>query len=584
MSHEKVETEFVVKDGASAVLAKIHGAAERLNHSVGHIVGLLVGVSGLAGAFQLHETVTELNETFRAVNRIRTMTGVTANTAHGLQTAFKLSGIAAEEAERTIMMLTRKAQMMDDVGGAGMAKFNARMKKMGVNIKEDVVGQLEAMAIAAQKGKLDLGDLTKLFGVRGEAAVKFLGMLQKGPEYIKKIMEETEKSGINAVDVANFNRLQAAKRQLSHAFEEMVLQIYKHVLPGVTAVVNQVRKGVEAWGPAVEHWGERIRENMHYAVSAAKVFAGYMAAARVAGYFGTTPIGAVKGAVRTAGSLAAGAGRMLIGGVGERARVMGMTGGLYAGMVTRGSGAAVGAGSMLGGGLGGLIQLLLNVGKLSVIGLVIVGAIAAIKALISNVHGVRDRLVASFGRLAEAAGHLRDKLMPAIMKVADAFAWAADKIMTAVTWLLDKMSWLIGKIPGGGEQERPFAAAVAALTDAHARMAHGGNRVSDWEARDIAALRVADELTTALIAKHRALPKQMEELGNLQQRAKDLVADVRGLKPEFKQDFRGSKFDITQQFAEGFEPDRVATVFAAGVAAIGERALQSGLGPTFAVR
>lgn len=583
MSHEKVETEFVVKDGASAVLAKIHGAAERLNHSVGHIVGLLVGVSGLAGAFQLHETVTELNETFRAVNRIRTMTGVTANTAHGLQTAFKLSGIAAEEAERTIMMLTRKAQMMDDVGGAGMAKFNARMKKMGVNIKEDVVGQLEAMAIAAQKGKLDLGDLTKLFGVRGEAAVKFLGMLQKGPEYIKKIMEETEKSGINAVDVANFNRLQAAKRQLSHAFEEMVLQIYKHVLPGVTAVVNQVRKGVEAWGPAVEEWGEKIRENMHYAVSAAKVFAGYMAAARVAGYFGTTPIGAVKGAVRTAGSLAAGAGRMLIGGVGERARVMGMTGGLYAGMVTRGSGAAVGAGSMLGGGLGGLIQLLLNVGKLSVIGLVIVGAIAAIKALISNVHGVRDRLVASFGRLTEAASRLKDKLMPAITAVAGALGWAAEKIMTAVTWLLDKISWLIGKIPGG-EQERPFAAAVTALTDTHKRVAHGGNRMSNWEARDILALRVADAATTALVARHQALAQQMEAVRGTQQLHKDLAADVRGFKPEFKQDFRGSKFDITQQFAEGFEPDRVATVFAAGVAAIGERALQSGLGPTFAVR
>jgi hypothetical protein len=50
-------------------------------------------------------------------------------------------------------------------------------------------------------------------------------------------------------------------------------------------------------------------------------------------------------------------------------------------------------------------------------------------------------------------------------------------------------------------------------------------------------------------------------------------------KPDF--DFRGSKFDIKQEFAEGFDPDRIAAVFSNDLAKLGERRLQSGLSPIF---
>jgi len=49
-------------------------------------------------------------------------------------------------------------------------------------------------------------------------------------------------------------------------------------------------------------------------------------------------------------------------------------------------------------------------------------------------------------------------------------------------------------------------------------------------------------------------------------------------------DFRGSRFDIKQDFAEGFDPDRIAVAFTNDLAALGERRLQSGLAPLFSVR
>lgn len=49
-------------------------------------------------------------------------------------------------------------------------------------------------------------------------------------------------------------------------------------------------------------------------------------------------------------------------------------------------------------------------------------------------------------------------------------------------------------------------------------------------------------------------------------------------------DFRGSKFDIKQMFAEGFDPDRVAVAFANDLATLGEKKVQSGMAPLFSVR
>lgn len=49
-------------------------------------------------------------------------------------------------------------------------------------------------------------------------------------------------------------------------------------------------------------------------------------------------------------------------------------------------------------------------------------------------------------------------------------------------------------------------------------------------------------------------------------------------------DFRFSKFDIRQEFAEGFDPDRIAVAFASDLANLGEMRMQSAYAPLFAIR
>jgi hypothetical protein len=49
-------------------------------------------------------------------------------------------------------------------------------------------------------------------------------------------------------------------------------------------------------------------------------------------------------------------------------------------------------------------------------------------------------------------------------------------------------------------------------------------------------------------------------------------------------DFRFSRFEITQKFAEGFDPDRIAVAFAQDVGKIGEQKLQSGFEPLYSLR
>jgi len=48
-------------------------------------------------------------------------------------------------------------------------------------------------------------------------------------------------------------------------------------------------------------------------------------------------------------------------------------------------------------------------------------------------------------------------------------------------------------------------------------------------------------------------------------------------------DFRFSKFDIKQEFAEGFDPDRIAVAFASDLAKLGEMRMQSAYAPLFAI-
>lgn len=111
-----------------------------------------------------------------------------------------------------------------------------------------------------------------------------------------------------------------------------------------------------------------------------------------------------------------------------------------------------------------------------------------------------------------------------------------------------------------------------------------------------------------LVAKAAAamLPKKFDRMGNVTdayskafeniipqiaeqnkltpEQTKRMLEGVDTKKAQHHFDFRNSRFDIKQAFAEGFDPGRIAVAFTNDLAMLGERRLQSGLAPIFAAR
>lgn len=85
------------------------------------------------------------------------------------------------------------------------------------------------------------------------------------------------------------------------------------------------------------------------------------------------------------------------------------------------------------------------------------------------------------------------------------------------------------------------------------------------------------------------MPQWMEDLRRSIASMSDAQADLnrhgradRQPRPHSVQDFRYSRFDITQKFAEGFDPDRIASAMASDISAMAEQRLESGLLVPFA--
>jgi uncharacterized membrane protein YfbV (UPF0208 family) len=94
---------------------------------------------------------------------------------------------------------------------------------------------------------------------------------------------------------------------------------------------------------------------------------------------------------------------------------------------------------------------------------------------------------------------------------------------------------------------------------------------------------------TALRAPPPDMPQWMNDLRDAISQMGNTTGDLnrqghgqRQPRPHTNQDFRYSRFDITQKFAEGFDPDRVASAMASELSAMSEQQLGSGFAPAFA--
>ena len=106
-------------------------------------------------------------------------------------------------------------------------------------------------------------------------------------------------------------------------------------------------------------------------------------------------------------------------------------------------------------------------------------------------------------------------------------------------------------------------------------------RVPGEHASVKAQTRYSDALMSAAKQVLPALPVEIRESPDA---LSGMMEKIKDAKVSMHMDFRGSRFDIKQQYAEGFDPDRIAVAFANDLATLGERRLQSGFSTLFGVR
>lgn len=544
--------EEIKLSGAEAAIAKLRGiasAGERVAKMFGGIAQWGSAIGGLAGAWKVAETIQETDRLYQAVARVKAITGVSAESAHTMFDWFELSGIKMESAENIMTSLARLSGKLGD-GFAGTAEqvqtAQRLMTRLGISIKAGPQQRLLEMATAAQKGRLQINDLIRGFNVSRGDASQMMAMLRQGPERLRELAKDTLNSSdlINEGALQSHQRMVQARRELGDAWGGLVGTLYKALLPAVTTILNNIKRGFEEVSPVVEAIGSGLAKHMTTVVTLTKTYLGLLAGSKVANMFSGES--GQKGIIDRLKQ---------IGGLGFDA----LTPARYGRKFSPGGGMRElftigGRGSFDGASL--LVRALSNpIARLGVLGVAVGGVVAAFTFLKNNTMGIRDSLVRTFGsigeRLASIFGQLlkiTEPLFEAFKAIAGVVGGALLLAIQAVAGALDVMLWAVDK----------FISFVRTIF---------GNVLRSGPLGDM--LKKAGVNLDAMDAADAAVTN---------------VKTPDGKPPTVYQDFRGSSFNIENNFPSNVDGGRVAVAFGDQLARLGERRIDSGVRPIYGYR
>lgn len=185
----------------------------------------------------------------------------------------------------------------------------------------------------------------------------------------------------------------------------------------------------------------------------------------------------------------------------------------------------------------------------------------------------------TFKLLGEQIGAQFDAMWKSIKAMVTAFGMLHEGLLHMIRGALDPV-FGHKEVAAGKAQLSAAADLMRVAGEYTAGKLHlAGNQIADILAEQTKGLGEAFDPAHAIrLAYLETLRRTNIELRRREQQTE---ADKRRDQPPHF-DFRGSKFDITQRFAEGFDPDRIAVAFANDLAMMGERKLQSGFSPIYA--
>lgn len=556
-TRHEVETELRVNDEqATRALGRISGAVGRVSgmfDKASNVLGIFGGVAGGAAAvFGAKEMLSGTMQYLETVKRISSFTGVTYQQADGLSQAFAKSGIEAGETERMLFLMSRRTQQMQmhaDRFGMRMGGNADLAKRLGVNFNKGPVEAMTQLAAAAEKGKVNAVQLSQIMGIRPAMALKMMEVLEKGPAAIKKAVAAGQ---ISERDIKNFDRVQNAQHVIAASWKRIQVLVGKELLPVVGDLMEKVAANMEKWvdkaaefgktlgrfltqhGPALLKLGKLMLLNFTLMRTVGIGFGGM--AGRALGFATRGSVtGGISGALGSAGGMF----------------------GRVAGAIAGGPSTWIPIIARIGGMLG----------RFTLVGAIVLFIVKAFEAIKDNALGVRDYLVGLWTSLKTRFAAMAIALAPVlqafssdgvigkfftqvVVGVIKGLGSVVDSIMTTIHIIINAVRIVAEE--GFGALTDPVKLFKMATAEANNQMLQAARLQKQQDAADAAAAAGTDT------------PKQ------------------RAGAPY--NDFRGSRFDIKQAFAEGFDPDRVAVAFTNDLAKISERRTMSGYSQPFASR
>ena len=594
-----VRIPFRVKDEASNVIGKIAEATEHLGHKVDHTLSRITemgaALTGIAGAAGFERMVETGSESLEQLKKMSALTEMSARSVAGWRDAFEQSGLHVETFSRAMLSLSKKQLSMEE----GSKALTAEAKRWGVDLKSGPEKALLSMSKAVEKHKIGQAEVAKLMRVGGEEAGAMIEMLKKGPKEISEMVKHAEELNVHLADpeaLERFEKFHEASVKIHQAWRLISERLVIQLAPTMTKMATWLTSHMDHIVTAMTKFGDILRKAFEFGLKHAKQISTIMLANLVLEKtIGKGLFGVLMGGGKGHGGAAGGAHGE--GGAGATMRVALLqvqkmeSGGGPAEAIEKKAKEAAGHAEKIWGPVRGMVRAVGGLAIMPVVAQAVAGIVmhsARLTSLVSAVGNAISKVSAVIGEIVDdplkALGAHPGGLVAEARKKVEMFlgGGVAPENIHAIRDSADRMVAHLHHLDEDVFQKEPMLRFqyMAELENTFDKEKDAFKRrlafANHWQA-------AIDE---AFSNVPRTIANFLDNMGDM----------LKGTLPSFLEkkavpekglvnyDFRGSRFDIQQKFAEGFDPDRIAVAFANDLASLGEKRLTSGLTPAFSIR
>lgn len=641
----KLEVEDHATGALGKIAHAAEHASEKILHFGGELTKFAGIAGGVGVALNFWPAVESTEKYMSNLKEIGELTGMAADKTDYLLSEARRAGVEYDTMQQIVFKLSRRGAMVESAinGSNDAAKtLGMKFKRLGVDVTKGPVESMEQMSKLIQQGKLETDDLMGRFGIPAKAANDFkefletMGKKNKGEkltEFAKKF-QAMKKGGelVTEDDINRFKQIEQLKHQVNDGFNRIKLMIGKEIYPIIVDMLQRFTDTLPGWIARAREFGQTLKDHIGGAIILAKVLGKILIANALIGKL-TGGKQNIIGLTKALPSM----GVALANGIAAKLPALGQVG---AGVGMRVMGAAAGSGGLAAAGpaatalgtLAGSLTVILPV-VLAVAAVVAVLALA-FKGFQKNVGGatdvlmsIWDRFVAKFEIIGEKIGELLAPITKLFgggggkgMGLIDQLEYLASMSFNALFASIDRamnnfllVGYLVGEVSSvfaefgktAGTIIKvgifdPFMtmldrigqviqAILAGNFGDAVRLAKSAFNAEQQAQAGVGAL-VASAVQSMANGLQRATDKRDIDVmyraraNALERMAKGNKTEQEARAPKTEMNFPNARFDITQNFAEGFDPDRIAVAFANDISSLGDLRTQSGLAPAFGGR